>query len=198
MAHNAKSGGEIGANGEYYKGGQFVADNPNTAKGMAQKKGQRKIQIAPYKWVIAKENEFAIISQCMVGAVSVFKRAGGWNDYSEIELVENAEELCQRNCWDIDHIKSFIARYNAGERIYKKIMKTLKRKTYIIRLKCEDGEHLISVKVPATQGIDTSEWNRLFMQNCQRDLFSFIDYLKRIYGCEAKQIKADLSLGEKI
>lgn len=32
MAYKAKSGGEIGANGEFYKGGQFVADNPNTAK----------------------------------------------------------------------------------------------------------------------------------------------------------------------
>lgn len=33
MAHNAKAGGEIGANGEFYKGGQFVADDPNTVKG---------------------------------------------------------------------------------------------------------------------------------------------------------------------
>lgn len=120
MAHKAKIGGEWGANGEFYKGGQFVADNPNTAKGTAQKKGQRKIQIAPYKWVIADADEFPVIGQCMVGAVAKFKRAGGWNDYSEIELVENAEELCERNCWDIEQIKSFIARYNAGERIYRK------------------------------------------------------------------------------
>lgn len=33
MAHNAKAGGEIGANGEFYKGGQFVADSENTIKG---------------------------------------------------------------------------------------------------------------------------------------------------------------------
>ena len=33
MAHNAKAGGEIGANGEFYKGGQFVADDPKTVKG---------------------------------------------------------------------------------------------------------------------------------------------------------------------
>lgn len=33
MAHKAMAGGEIGANGEFYKGGQFVADDPKTVKG---------------------------------------------------------------------------------------------------------------------------------------------------------------------
>lgn len=33
MAHNAKAGGEVGANGEFYKGGQFVADKADTVKG---------------------------------------------------------------------------------------------------------------------------------------------------------------------
>lgn len=31
--HKAVAGGEIGANGEFYKGGQFVADDPKTVKG---------------------------------------------------------------------------------------------------------------------------------------------------------------------
>ena len=33
--HNAKAGGEIGANGEFYKGGQFVADTEDWIKGNA-------------------------------------------------------------------------------------------------------------------------------------------------------------------
>ena len=120
MAHKAKKGGEIGANGEFYKGGQFVADNPNTAKGMAEKKGQRKIQIEPYKWVLAGALELPIMGQCKVGAVAVFKRKGGYTDYAEIELVENAEELCERNKWNLEEIKEFIKRYNNGERIFRK------------------------------------------------------------------------------
>ena len=31
--HKAIAGGEVGANGEFYKGGQFVADDPKTVKG---------------------------------------------------------------------------------------------------------------------------------------------------------------------
>lgn len=37
MAHHAKKGGEIGANGEFYKGGQFVADSEYTVKGKKKK-----------------------------------------------------------------------------------------------------------------------------------------------------------------
>ena len=120
MAHKAKKGGEIGANGEFYKGGQFVADNPNTAKGMTAKKTAHKIEIEPYKWIITAANELSIMNAAGIGTVAIFVRANGWRDYSEIKLVENAEEICKINKWDIEQIKSFIARYNAGERIYRK------------------------------------------------------------------------------
>jgi len=120
MAHNAKAGGEWGANGEFYKGGQFVADNPNTTKGVAAKKGQRRIEIEPYKWILAEADIFPIMKAAGIGTVARFKRTNGWRDYSEIELLANAEELCMRNHWDVEQIKSFIAQYNAGERIYRK------------------------------------------------------------------------------
>ena len=42
--HKAIAGGEIGANGEFYKGGQFVADNPDTIKGNGYTpRGPRKV-----------------------------------------------------------------------------------------------------------------------------------------------------------
>ena len=48
----AKAGGEIGVNGEFYKGGQFLPSSEMTIKG-AQKiiirKGTKK-EIAPYVW----------------------------------------------------------------------------------------------------------------------------------------------------
>ncbi len=120
MAHKAKAGGEIGANGEFYKGGQFVADNPNTAKGSNLKKSQHKIQIEPYKWVVADTDEFPTMSATGIGAVATFVRANGWKDYSEIVLADNAEYLCKRNGWNLDEIKKAIARYNNGERVYRK------------------------------------------------------------------------------
>lgn len=60
MAHNAKKGGEIGANGEYYKGGQFVADSANTVKGKYLSRGPWKICIEPYKWIKADPDTFGI------------------------------------------------------------------------------------------------------------------------------------------
>lgn len=47
MAHKAMKGGEIGANGEFYKGGQFVADDPKTVKG-------------ENKWLIESSETFSI------------------------------------------------------------------------------------------------------------------------------------------
>lgn len=121
MAHNAKAGGEIGANGEFYKGGQFVADNPNTNKGSGnQKKKPRKIEIEPYKWILAEPNVFPIIPKAGVGRVSKFKRVGGWNDFSELELCENAEELCRLNGWNMEEFITFIGKYNKGERTFEK------------------------------------------------------------------------------
>lgn len=60
MAHNAKAGGEIGANGEFYKGGQFVADSADTVKGKYLASGPRKICVEPYKWVVAAPDTFAV------------------------------------------------------------------------------------------------------------------------------------------
>ncbi len=59
MAHNAKAGGEIGANGEFYKGGQFVADSDHP-KGCAAPHGRHKIMTAPYYWIVADWNTVAL------------------------------------------------------------------------------------------------------------------------------------------
>lgn len=60
MAHNAKKGGEFGANGEWYKGGQFVADLEDTVKGGYTPKGPRKVCVAPYEWVEAPADTYGI------------------------------------------------------------------------------------------------------------------------------------------
>ena len=119
MAHNAKAGGEVGANGEFYKGGQFVADNPETAKCIPITKSFHQIQTEPYTWTIVAKNVFPVMTAAGIGTVSKFENGANRN-YSKIILVENAKELCDRNGWNLETIKSFITRYNNGERTYKK------------------------------------------------------------------------------
>jgi hypothetical protein len=65
----AMKGGEIGLNGEFYKGGQFVAGSETTIKGMqngakvAKPRKLRKVQIALGVWEVEPSaNHYAILS----------------------------------------------------------------------------------------------------------------------------------------
>lgn len=61
MAHQAKKGGEYGANGEWYKGGQFVNTIAGNEKRTgSRKKTTRKVEVAPYKWGLCPEGMFPI------------------------------------------------------------------------------------------------------------------------------------------
>lgn len=46
----AKSGGEYGANGEWYEGGKFIATADRQKRKTQHRKG-RKVEIEPYVWV---------------------------------------------------------------------------------------------------------------------------------------------------
>jgi len=50
MNGHAKKGGEIGINGAFYEGGQFLPSTTNE-KGTSSRRGDRKIEIEPYVWV---------------------------------------------------------------------------------------------------------------------------------------------------
>lgn len=70
MAHHAKVGGEIGANGEAYKGGQFVNTIPENAKRAAADRKRaaaymaRRQEIAPREWALPpSETARAIFGQ---------------------------------------------------------------------------------------------------------------------------------------
>lgn len=49
----AQKGGQIGVNGEFYAGGQFMANSPETVKGLqngGRKAKTRRMEIEPYAW----------------------------------------------------------------------------------------------------------------------------------------------------
>lgn len=89
MKTRAKTGGEIGINGEYYKGGQFLPSSPNTIKGEMKstnsKKATRKQEIAPYKWEVSPAENLNSIFSIIAGTVA------GWKVYNET-LEYNANE----------------------------------------------------------------------------------------------------------
>lgn len=59
----AKAGGEIGVNGEFYDGGQFLPSSPSTVKGSQRatiSKG-KKFEVAPYVWEPAPADDMLSI-----------------------------------------------------------------------------------------------------------------------------------------
>jgi hypothetical protein len=58
----AKKGGEIGLNGEHYKGGQFLPSSEKTVKGLIRiPKGSGKKEIAPYVYAYAPADDMLSI-----------------------------------------------------------------------------------------------------------------------------------------
>ena len=76
MKTRAQAGGEIGINGEYYKGGQFLPSSPMTIKGEVKNtngQGTRKEEIAPYVWEIAPAYNLRSIYTWIAGTVASWK-----------------------------------------------------------------------------------------------------------------------------
>lgn len=81
--HNAKKGGEFGANGEFYKGGQFVADTEDWVKGSSAFDAACKETVSVWyechhfwtvegKWVNGKfETEYAAVGNLVHGKASL-------------------------------------------------------------------------------------------------------------------------------
>lgn len=104
----AKSGGQIGANGEWYTGGQFIATTERPKGSAKQRKSAGRVQTGPYLWEPAREGFRSLYQditlECSKMDGSVFLRAG---------LVEwSTPALLARRM-------SAIERWNAGERWVK-------------------------------------------------------------------------------
>jgi len=108
----AQKGGEMGINGLWYNGGQFL---PSTTLGKmasrmkVQKSGKQ--EIAPYKWEVApKENMRSIYT--LTGVASKWAE-GKWQE--ELELVDNEKVLSYYKI-DVEATQKLIDLWNSGER----------------------------------------------------------------------------------
>lgn len=103
----AKRGGQVGMNGETYKGGQFL---PNTELpkrgGKKNPLATKKQQIAPYVWQVAPNGEMSIFSN-----VQAFVRVQ--ND--TMMIIASAETL---DYFKVDRaeLQAKVDRWNNGER----------------------------------------------------------------------------------
>lgn len=105
----AKKGGEMGANGEWYEGGKFLNTVPENAKREGSVKAKpRKIEIEPYKWVLAPEGKFASLYSRFAG---VF---GKIIDGKAVVLCSDQTLAYFRTTREEAQIMA--DRYNAGER----------------------------------------------------------------------------------
>lgn len=102
----AKKGGQVGANGEWYEGGQFVsvAGLPKSKKRTSNT--SRRVEVEPYVWEVSRDG-MAPIYRCMRGLEFV---VGGRAEFNFSLRGEYAtpEEVARR----IDRI----FRFNSGER----------------------------------------------------------------------------------
>lgn len=105
----AKQGGEFGANGEWYKGGQFLNTiEKNPKKQGSSRKGSGKREIEPYKWEVAPSPNHRSIYVMI---------AGIYGRVVDGQMVLNINPQTLRFYGDNEaDIIALAERYNNGER----------------------------------------------------------------------------------
>jgi hypothetical protein len=113
----AKSGGETGANGEWYEGGKFIATRDKPKRAARSRQATRKVEVEPWKWELPPEEGMRPIFKRMGAGVFTGKLEDGqwgliardatWRYYFKTErAVERAKSEYQ----------AYADRFNAGER----------------------------------------------------------------------------------
>lgn len=102
----AAVGGAVGANGEWYEGGKFIA-TANRAKG-SKVKTERRQQVGQGVWEVPPEGKSAACFACAAGIVK-YNSAQGCFDFS---ATDNAETLAK----NFPEAFEMATRFNAGER----------------------------------------------------------------------------------
>lgn len=120
----AKAGGQMGINGEFYEGGQFLPSSKDTVKGAQAKiKAGHKSPIAPFVWIASPAPDMLSIYARIENNVTDNRRDCEYvKGVGFIGLqVKPAEKMLdgngkpQRQEW-VDFITALCQKFNAGER----------------------------------------------------------------------------------
>jgi len=114
----AKAGGEIGMNGEFYQGGQFMPNSKTTIKGATgtseRRKGTGKQEIEPYVWEVPPTATAKAIKTAMTIAMPIWegRKVVGFKRFEP--AIKHYGEMF--NGWHIDEL---IEMYNNGQRWFE-------------------------------------------------------------------------------
>lgn len=112
----AKKGGEIGANGEFYEGGKFIAKTEKPKSQAEIRKATRRQNVYPYVWEVAPNIEL----------VAIFPSLNGIEYYSHTtKTFEFNPELkgTFATAEAIENRKNKIAAFNSGKKWHKPFTK---------------------------------------------------------------------------
>jgi len=104
----AAKGGQLGANGEWYEGGKFIATTDHPKGGPKKHKKTGRVEIEPYVWVDGQEGKSPIF-RTMAG-VEIFNRDNNTFSFNPDLRLHYAEPEA------IENRKANIAAYNSGLR----------------------------------------------------------------------------------
>lgn len=110
MKGQAKKGGEVGVNGEHYKGGQFMPARARTVKGQHAVSGGKKQR---YRRVLI---EPGVLVEVEKGVHTIFARIQAFVAVENGVMYQTASAHTVA-CYSMeDTLPSLIRRYNEGER----------------------------------------------------------------------------------
>jgi hypothetical protein len=114
----AKVGGEVGVNGHFYKGGQFLPTTQAEPGKFKSKKGTGKVEIEPYVWALPEEGMKSLFRSMSPG-VFTGKENGVWvmigSDQTWAYYFGDAETVAAKKA----ELQARIDAFNAGVRWVK-------------------------------------------------------------------------------
>lgn len=119
MAH-AATGGQVGVNGSFYLGGQFLPNSEMTVKGAKQvqkRTAPRKVEVEPYKWVESREGMLPLYRRFGSYVTLRNTTSAGWMNYNSGAIC--TQYLAAMGCdieSCIEEAKTWIDAWAAGMR----------------------------------------------------------------------------------
>lgn len=111
----AKKGGQLGINGEQYKGGQFLPNHKDTVKGATKRpQSKGKQPVAPYKWELPPSPDHFSIFKLIESAIRWIEFGVTCEIHAELLRGEDAEHFASFGFFI--NLADLVARYNVGER----------------------------------------------------------------------------------
>jgi hypothetical protein len=111
-AGRAKAGGEIGKNGEHYKGGTFLPNTRLPKQGASgRNKATRRVMVEPGVFGDVPAGQVAIYPQ-----IRAFVSKNSVGDLHIMAHLDAPDSVCWQHYGPRDHVQALVEKYNSGQR----------------------------------------------------------------------------------